>query len=325
MASGGELLYLSRTDVESCGAGMHSIIETVDRVFKEKGEGRTEMPPKPGIHPRPDSFLHAMPGYVERENAAGIKWIGFFPENPKRGLAPIWGLIVLNDPETGIPQCVMDGVWITAMRTAAATAVAARYLARPESAAAAILGCGLQGRTNLMALNELFPLRTALAYNRTPQKARDYAEEMSSLCGIEVRPVDTPKKAVNEADLVVTAGTLSKAPHATIQADWLKTGVFAGPVDFDTYWSREALDRMDKFCTDDLAQLDYYQGLGYFQDIPPVHADLGEIAAGLRPGRENPEERIICCNLGLAIEDAAVGALIYRSALERGLGTRLPL
>jgi len=132
-----EILYLSRADVEAAGVAMPEVIAALAVAFREKGEGRVEMPPKPGIHPRSDAFLHAMPAWIPALGSAGIKWVGGFPENPAHGLPYISGLMILNDPENGFPTAVLDATWITAMRTGAATALAARHLARPESRSAA--------------------------------------------------------------------------------------------------------------------------------------------------------------------------------------------
>lgn len=319
------LLYLSQADVEAVGLTMREIIDALEVAFKEKGEGRVEMPPKPGIHPQQDAFIHAMPAYIPALKSAGLKWVSGFPENLDRGLPYITGLLVLNDPETGLPLSVMDCVWITGMRTGAATALAAKYLARPDSAVVGILGCGVQGRTNLLALNELFPITSVRAYDIAPERTQAYVAEMKEKTGTLVEAVSRPQDAVVDCDIVVTAGPILKEPHATIQAGWLKAGAFASPVDFDSYWHPDALAEVDKFCTDDTPQLRYYQEVGYFKRIPPVHADLGELAAGKRPGRERDDERNICCNLGLAIDDMATAILIYQRAVERGIGTWLPL
>jgi ornithine cyclodeaminase/alanine dehydrogenase len=283
------------------------------------------MPPKPGIHPRPDSFIHAMPAYIPALNAAGIKWVSGYPENLKKGFPYISGLIILNDPETGLPLAVMDCTWITAKRTGAATAVAATYLARPDSEVVGILGCGVQGRTNLEALRVLFPVKRVLAYDINPEAQARYVSEMKAMLGIDVIPADEPRQAVADCDIVVTAGPILKTPHATIKRSWLGKGAFASLVDFDSYWDRGALREADKFCTDDIPQLEYYQSLGYFQDIPPIYADLGELVAGRKPGRETPGERTIACNLGLALDDMAAAPLVYELALKRGAGTWLPL
>ena len=140
-----EFLYLSRSDVESVDISMSKIIDSLESMFKEKGEGRVEMPPKPGIHTRNDAFIHAMPAFIPSLQSAGMKWVSGYPENQKKKLPYISGLLILNNPETGIPMVVMDATWITAQRTGAATAIAAKYLARKESSSVGILACGVQG------------------------------------------------------------------------------------------------------------------------------------------------------------------------------------
>ena len=317
-----QILYLSRQDVESLAIPMSEIIEVLMVAFQEKGEGRVEMPPKPGIHPgEDDNFIHAMPAYIPALRSAGIKWVSGFPGNNARGLPYISGLLILNDVETGFPLAVMDCGWITGVRTGAATAVAARYLARPEASTAGILGCGVQGRTNLTALVALFPLRRAHAFDTNQENAARFASEMSGELGLDVLVATTARDAVANSDLVVTAGPILKRPHATIQAGWLREGAFASLVDYDSYWTREALQQVPKICTDDLEQYRFHQEMGYFQGMPEIYAELGELVTGGKPGRESPEERTMAINLGLAMDDMAVGPLVYKRALERGLGT----
>ena len=321
-----QLLYLSQDDVTAVGITMVEIIETLEVAFREKGEGRTEMPPKPGIHPGGgDNFIHAMPAYIPALKSAGVKWVSGFPENYKLGLPYITGLLILNDPETGLPVSVMDCVWITAMRTGAASALSARYLARAESSVVGVLGCGVQGRTNVEALNVLFPLKQVMAYDVDPEAVGRYVDEIGSRFNLEVAPVATPRQAVTGCDIVVTAGPILKKPHATIEAGWLDEGAFASLVDFDSYWHADAMRETTKFCTDDSQQLHHYQQAGYFHEIPQLYADLGELVAGQKPGRETPLERTMTANLGLAIDDMAVAPIIFRKAVKKGLGTWLPL
>jgi len=321
-----QLLYLSKADVVSVGLGMAEIIDLLEQAFREKAAGQVEMPPKPGIHPGGgDNFIHAMPAYIPGMKSAGIKWVGGFPENNQRGLPYITGLLILNDPETGLPLSVMDCTWITGMRTAAATAVAARRLARPDSSVLGILGCGVQGRTNTEALNVLFPLEKVMAYDVTNESAGAFAKDISSRFGLEVEVVDEPKRAVAGCDLIVTAGPILRQPHRTIQAGWWDEGAFASLVDFDSYWHPEALMEADKFYTDDLAQLNHYKDAGYFQNIPHVTGDLGQLVSEEKPGRESVNERTVACNLGLAMDDMAVAPSLYKRAIEKGSGTWLPL
>lgn len=321
-----QLLYLSQADVAAVDLPMAAIIEALEVAFREKGEGRVEMPPKPGIHPGGgDNFIHAMPAYISAMQSAGIKWVSGFPENYRRGLPYITGLLILNDAETGLPISVMDCVWITAKRTGAATAVAARYLARPDSSVVGVLGCGVQGRSNVEALNVLLPLERVVAYDTDVAAGRRYAAEIGDRFGLKVTVVDTPQEAVTGCDIVVTAGPILKKPHCTIRAGWLDEGAFASLVDFDSYWHPDAMREAAKFCTDDLPQLRHYQQVGYFQDIPSVYADLGELAAGQKAGRDTPQERTMTANLGLAMDDMAVAPLIYRRAVEKGIGVWLSL
>jgi ornithine cyclodeaminase/alanine dehydrogenase len=320
-----QFLYLSQGDVERVGLDMATIIDLLDRAFHEKGAGRVEMPPKPGIHTQPDAFIHAMPAFIPNMKSAGLKWVSGYPANQKIGLPYITGLLILNDVETGIPYAVMDCAWITAYRTAAATALAARHLARQGSEVAGILACGVQGRTNLEALKVLFPLRRAYAYDLDRKVQERFVREMSERLGIEVIGVDEPRKAVVDSDLVVTSGPILKHPAPALQKDWLKPGAFGSAVDFDSYWSPEAMAQMDKISTDDHAQFQYYRTAGYFRQTPDPYADLGEIVVGLKPGRENGRERTLAINLGLALDDMAVAPEVYRRAREQNLGVWLPL
>jgi ornithine cyclodeaminase/alanine dehydrogenase-like protein (mu-crystallin family) len=320
-----QILYLSQADVAKVNLDMATVINLLETAFREKGAGKVEMPPKPGVHTMPDAFIHAMPAYIPSLKSAGIKWVSGYPENYKLGLPYITGLLILNDVETGIPYAVMDCAWITAYRTGAASALAAKYLARPESKTAGILACGVQGRTNLEALKVLFPIERVYAYDILPEVQQQYVADMSSKLGIEVIGVSEPRQAVVASDLVVTSGPILKHPTPTIQKDWLQPGAYGSAVDFDSYWTGDALSQMNRISTDDHAQYQYYKSVGYFQSTPDPYADLGEIVAGLKPGRQDPKERTLAINLGLAMDDMAVAPEIYRRAKGMGIGTWLTL
>ena len=317
---------MSKKDFAKVNLPMEEIIQALDEAFKEKGRGKVEMPPKPGIHTQPDAFIHAMPAYIPSLGSAGIKWVSGYPENYKRNLPYINGLLILNDPETGIPLSVMDCIWITAMRTGAATAIAAKYMADMESKTVGILGCGVQGRTNLKALKIIMPeLKDVKAYDISKDIAKKYAKEMRKETGLNISIVGSPKEAVEDSDILVTAGPILKSPNPPIEGEWLKPGVFASPVDFDSYFKKSAFESCDKFVTDDKDQCLYYKSLGYFQHVSEIYADLGEIAAELKPGREKKDEKIICSNLGLAMDDMATAIKIYKKAIENNIGTWLEL
>jgi ornithine cyclodeaminase/alanine dehydrogenase len=320
-----ELLYLSRADVERVDLPMTTILAALEDMFREKGAGRVEMPPKPGIHPRPDAFLHAMPAYIPKVGSAGMKWVAGFPENQKRGLPYISGLLILNDPETGLPLAVMDCTWITAMRTGAATAVAAKYLARKDSKNVGIVACGVQGRSNLRALAEVFRLESVRAYDLHRNVAEQFAAEMGDALLLPIEVVGSAREAVEGLDLVVTSGPILKHPRPEIAAGWLAPGAFASAVDFDSYFQGAALREADRIVTDDLPQMEYYRTVGYFRETPRADSELGEIVCGTKPGRRTDDERTIAINLGIALDDMATAIHVYRRAREAGIGTMLPL
>jgi ornithine cyclodeaminase/alanine dehydrogenase-like protein (mu-crystallin family) len=318
------ILYLSRADVASLGLDIPSVINLLEKAFKEKAAGAVEMPAKLGIYPRPNAFSHAMPAYIPSLNAAGMKWVSSYAGNNQLGLPNVNGLVILNDPETGIPYSVMDCTWITACRTGAATALAARYLARADSRTAGILACGMQGRANLEALAALFPIQRAYAYDISPQTQQHFIDEMGSKLGFEILPAASPREAVINLDMIVTSGPIQKHPTPSIEKDWLKPGAFASSVDYGSHWPPEQLAQIDRLCTDDMAQYQMNRDNGYFEGIPAPYADLGEIVSGLKPGRKNEHERNMAMNLGLALEDIAVAPEIYRKAKEKGVGIWLP-
>jgi ornithine cyclodeaminase/alanine dehydrogenase-like protein (mu-crystallin family) len=214
---------------------------------------------------------------------------------------------------------------VTGYRTGAATAVAAKHLARRDSRTVGILACGLQGRTNLLALANVFGLTKAYAYDVNADVRDRFVAEMSESLRLEIVPVNEPRAAVVHSDIVVTSGPLLKHPVPTIPAGWLAPGAFASAVDFDSYWKPDALAQFDRLATDDHAQFQYYRKVGYFRQTPDPYADLGELVGGLKPGRQRPDERTMAMNLGLALEDVAVAPEVYRRARARGLGTTLAL
>lgn len=319
------LLYLSREDVEAVGLEMPTTIDLLEKAYLEKSQGKVQAPVKPSIYPQADSFITAMPAFIPSMRSAGIKWISGFPGNPQHGLPYIAGILVLNDVETGLPYAMMDCTWITAQRTGAKTAIAAKYLARSDSETVGILACGVQGRTNLSALACLFPIRKVLAYDIDGHAQTRFIRDMRDLFSFETVPASDPYQAVVQSDIVVTSGPIIKKPTPTIQADWLPLGGFASAVDYDSYWSSAALAQMDILATDDLAQFLFHRQMGYFEATSDPNLELEDLVSGARPGRQKPEQRILAMNLGLAMDDMAVAPEIYRRAQDRGLGVWLKL
>lgn len=324
-----ELVYLSRADVEALGTTMRDVLEALDVGFAAKGRGNTEMPPKPGIHTRPDCFIHAMPAYVKELDVAGLKWVAGYPPNPARGLPYITGLLVLNDCETGVPLAVMDCAWVTAMRTGASAGISAKYLARAGSDTAAIVGCGVQARTSLKALAEELPtLAEVRCYDLLPEATARFIAEMAAMFpALRFETCASAPEAVHAADVVVTAVPIVVNPKPDLDAGMLKEGGLAISLDYDSAWTGAAMRECDKFCSDDVGQLLATKEHGvYFGGIPAtISADLGELAAGLKPGRQSDAERIFSMNMGIAVDDMMTAKVVYERALELGAGVRLPL
>jgi ornithine cyclodeaminase/alanine dehydrogenase len=324
-----DIVYLSRCDVQSLGVSMKEVLKVVDHGFLQKGLGKTEMPPKRGIHPRANAFIHAMPAYIKEEDVAGLKWVSGYPSNMDKGLPYIAGLLVLNDPETGIPMVVMDCAWITAARTGASVGVSAKYLAREGSRVVGILGCGVQARMSLRALAEALPkLSKVQCYDLYPEATRCFTEEMSLFYPkFNVVACSTPAEMIEHADVVVTAIPIVTEPKPPLHAGMLKEGGLAVSLDYDSAWDSLAMKECDKFVSDDIEQLLATKEEGiYFGGIPdPIYADLGELAAGLKPGRQNEGERIFSMNMGIAVDDMVTAKIVYERACQKGIGTRWPL
>ncbi len=319
------ILYLSRADVERVGLGPREILDAVRAAFVEKGHGRVEMPPKPGIHPGGDAFIHAMPALIPALDAAGLKWVSGYPDNAARGLPYIGGVLVLNDPATGLVRMIADCTWITAVRTAAATALAVSCLARVGASRVALLGLGVQGRSHLDALPFVMPeLAEVRAYDVDASQAERFATYASG-AAFGVIVTRTPREAVEGADVIVTAGPILKSPEPTIPLEWIAPGALICPVDFDAYVAADVLLEADRFYSDDLRQLDYYRWQGYFANLPDDRRELADVVVGRDAGRTSDDARIVVMNLGIALEDMAVAARVFAHARAEGIGTELPL
>jgi len=284
-----------------------------------------EMPPKPAIHTNGDAFLHAMPAFIPGIDSAGMKWVGGYPENYKKSLPYITGLLVLNDTATGVPYALMDCTWITAIRTAAATALTARHLALPGSRSLAILGCGVQGRYNLETVASIFDLDRVRIYDVSAETTGHYVEEMQPRFDGTIEIAENPENAVRDADIVVTAGPFLMDPTPAISFDWIKPGALICPLDLDSYVKPEVFLKSGLLLTDDLGQFNHFKKNGLFGSCPETIVELCHVVSGKLPGRKNDREVITAVNIGLALEDMAVAPLIYRRALERAIGLWLEL
>jgi N-[(2S)-2-amino-2-carboxyethyl]-L-glutamate dehydrogenase len=261
--------------------------------------------------------------------AMGMKWIGSFPANRERGLPRASALIILNCPETGMPVAVMDGTLISAMRTGAMTALGVRYLAPPKTRKIGMIGAGVQSRTQILGLFTALPEVEDIALvNRDIAKAEAVAEECRQRWQAPVRAVETADEALTDADVALTVTT---AHEPLMFARQIKPGALT--VQLAGHECEFAvIQQCRKIVTDDwdvvkhrgimTPAVMHQQGLLHDSDI---HANIGELILGIKPGRENDEERIHYAHMGMGVDDVALAWAVYQSAQRRGLGIRLPL
>ncbi|HBV88748.1 ornithine cyclodeaminase family protein [Desulfosporosinus sp.] len=327
MKLGSEILYLSRDNIGALSIGMSDVISLLDESFLEKAKGNVDALPKIELHPkRDDNFINAMLCSFPKFKAAGLKWISAYPGNREKGLPYISGLIILNDQETGFPMAIMEAGILTAIRTGAVTGLSAKYLARSNSEIAAILGCGVQARTQLEAVLAVCPdIKTVKAYDINQEALTRFAQEMEQQFKVIVEHALNPQKAVEGSDIIITAGPILANPEPVIESSWLKEGCFGAPIDYDSYWRKSSFEAAERIYVDDVPQFETHRKMGYFSSVPTVYGDLTDLVSGKKSARLNDSERIIAINLGLSLEDIAVAALVCEHAERKGLGQLLSI
>jgi N-[(2S)-2-amino-2-carboxyethyl]-L-glutamate dehydrogenase len=332
-----EFLYLSQEDVIAAGGlDMAETIKAIEASFRLHASGNTILPPKPVLRwggPESEETtgrIMAMPAYLGGDlRVAGIKWIPSKPSNPVRhGLPRANALIILNDMETLLPLAVMDGTVVSAMRTGAASGVAARVLARRDAAVLGMVGAGVQMHTQAKAMRCVLPgLHDGRVFDLDARRAACFAREMSGLLQMDIHPVATAAEACRGADVFVTA-TMSS--YAYVEADWYKRGALHCEVSF---WDTPAqvLATLDRVVCDDYDQVAHHGVDVSFRAVRDGFVsrekvtNLGDILIGRAPGREGDHEKILFNPIGLGIHDIAEAYRVYRAALERGIGRKLPL
>ena len=258
-------------------------IDLAARALTALGRGAAEMPPKIGVHPRPGALLHAMPAWLRDDDLVGLKWVSAFPGNRERGLPAISGLIVLNDPDTGLPTWMMDAARITAVRTAAVSGVAIRLFRPAEVRRVAILGAGVQGRSHLEVVAALLPGVEIVVFDRHSDRAAALAREFELSSGVTAVAAEAARAATASADVVITAATLGAANQA-MTPDWVSPGALVVSVDFATYASAALAAAAREFVVDDREQFLAYRSAGHFDGYPDPTTTLGE-ASSERAGR----------------------------------------
>lgn len=318
-------LLLTRREVAAL-LNIDECIKAVENAFKLYGEGKTAPPGILGVHAR-DGGFHIKAGLLEvGRNYFVSKTNANFPQNlPRFGLPTIQGLVIVCNAENGYPLAVMDSIEITILRTGAATAVAAKYLARPDSHVATICGCGNQGRIQLRALAKVLPLERIYAFDRDSKCAQQFADEMSAALHLTAQVASDLNSAVYNSDVCVTCTT---AKQYFIRQEDVKSGTFIAAVGADNPEKQEIDPKLfvsSKIVVDILEQCatigDLHHALAAgLVTRKNVHAELGEIVAGKKAGRTSQDEITIFDSTGMALQDAAAAAIVYERAVQSGKG-----
>src|SRR5215470_5530910 len=325
------LRFLSGPDVDSLGLSNADIVAAVEEAVRAHGEGRAIVETRVDLVPDDNGAGHfnVLPGHLPDPGVSGRKVVGDFVSNYAAGLPSELGLLTLYDPGTGVPLSVMDATMITACRTGAMTAVGARYLARPDSRVLGHVGARGTAFWNVVLLDEMFDLDEIRVTSRRPESREAFARRLATVTGTPVRVTATAGEAFDGADILVEASRLTE-PQPLLRTAVVGPGAFVVPYGTVSAVELDLLDVMDKVVVDDWreAQSGRFGALRRHVDsgrLSPesLHAELGQIVAGRRPGREHPDERILLWHRGLSILDIAVGALILRRAQDAGLGTML--
>ncbi len=316
------LLYLSSDAIEELALQPDELIGAVEQVFAAQAAGAARIGPKAVVPVGIGHSFHAMPGMLDAVGLAGMKFFGVVPGNPARGLPNVCSLVVLSDLATGMPVAVMDGGWITAVRTAAMSAVAASHLAQRDSETAAFIGCGMQAHSHAYLLRTVLPrLKRAIVLGRGAAR-RDAFAAMLRDTGWEVRLADGPDDVLAGADVAVS--TVPEYPGWTAFLDpaLLPRHAFVDAVDLGRSWLPSGYGEFAVVATDDRTQSRALVAEGRLKAPPDFATDLAGLASGAYAAA--PEGRRFFVFSGHVLGDLSVAAALYRRALERGVGVNLP-
>ena len=320
----GEILYLTEDDVKQC-ITMREAVALAEEGIQADATGQVAGD-KFYMHVGDKGFIKPFSGYLAGEEYAYVKTFSFFEGNRAKGLPTTSSMVLLFDAETGLPVCIMEGHWITALKTGASTAVTAKYLARPDSKVATIFGAGGLGRMHLLGLAEVFSLEEVRVVDVIPEAAERFVAEMGQQTGLPIVISPSPEAAVRGADIIITVTTGSAV---NVEVPWVKPGAFIARLGSYQEVALDLLLKADKLVVDRWQYVSYRvpemiqlikEGRLRQED---VHAEWPDIVGGRAPGRESDDEIILYIALGIWGEYAAILPHVYRRAKELGLGKRI--
>ncbi len=319
-----ETLLLSQADIAQC-MSIAEVVQTVEDVYKAHGRGDVFMPAKITLDMHASgepNWMNAMPAYIPHLGAAGIKWAGGFLHNASRGLGYVMAVIVVNDPVTGVPEGVMDGVWITNTRTGAATAVGTKYLSAPGPKEVAFVGAGAQARSSLRAMHGYVDIAAVRAADPSAKAQETFAAEMREASGVPISVTDSIETAVRGADVVVTV-TPADAP--LVKLEWLKPGAFVASMGSYQELEEAVVLQASKIVVDSWEQCAHRGELKKLVEAgrlgrQHIHAEIGEVLTGRKAGWASSDRHVLGVLIGLGSLDIAVARSVLDRARQRGLG-----
>lgn len=327
-----ETMLLSKDELASL-IDMDDVIDCVDKTFRGMGEGTVINPPKvnldlgaSGGYPSYEASLNAMPAYIGWNDSAGIKWAGgFHGEREKRGLSYLTAMIMLIDPKVGNFRAIMEGAYITNLRTGAQTAVALKYLYnKGKRIRLGLYGAGVQGYTQTEAISRLFEISSVKVYDTRAVSARKYAADMKDIVKGPIVIAEKPEDAAVDVDVAVC---VTHANDGFFRSEWFKPGMILFPLGSYQECDDQCILGADRIIVDHVEQtlhrgaLAKLGGAGVI-GAGNIYATLGDIAAGKKPGRCGAAERMMCIAIGTGAMDVSVATLVWQRAKEKNMGGR---
>ncbi len=329
--AGIEILFLSKEDIDALELDLQEVMDAIELGLKAHGEQKVIMPSKDHLAlDYPEKLFNILKGYVEPANVAGVKVIGDFHGNYKHDLPSELALVTLYRPETGAPFCILDGTLTTWMRTGAVTAVGAKYLANEKPRVLGHIGARGTAWYNVAMMDLIFDFEEIRVTSRRPESRERFADQMTKRLGKKVIVEETTEATVKDADVIIDASRLLEH-QVLVKDEWVKPGALIQPYGAVLSVAPSLPTGVDKMLVDDWNQCkksQYGQFAGMIQsgDLRDEHiyGEIGEVVAGIKPGRESQDERILFWHKGFAISDIMIGNLAYQKAKEKGIGTVLP-
>lgn len=321
------ILWLNRKEVESL-LDMKGTLKVVEDAFRQHGQKKVQMPPKLYLYfENHNGDLRTMPAFLEEQDITGVKIVNVHPDNPKKGMPTVMALVILNSTETGAPLAIMDGTYLTDMRTGAAGGIAVKYLARKNSKTVGFVGTGNQARSQLMAINEVIDIREIKATSTSQNQTLAFKDDMELRIECEITPKDTIRE-VCDCDILVTT-TPSREP--IVMDGWIPEGTHINAIGADAP-GKEELDplilKRAKVVVDDIPQASHSGEVNVpiskgLLSVTNIFGELGEIITGGKKARLNDQDITVFDSTGLAIQDVATADMVYRKALKENMGIRL--